>query len=175
MDVYLMQHGEAAPTELDPDRPLTATGRRSVGAVASHAAGKGVRVDRIVHSGKLRAAQSASILADALGCQAVDQVEGLAPNADVREAAEILVDPDRPGSVAVVGHLPFLDRLAALLVAGDPDAHVIAFRNGGLVRLVGAEGGFAVAWALTPEVAGGQGDPEGAGSPGDPEAGLRRA
>jgi phosphohistidine phosphatase len=153
MDVYLMQHGEAAPAEVDPARPLTEIGRRSVGAVAAHAASCGVHIDRIVHSGKLRAEQTAAILAGALGCDVVDQVEGLSPNAAVQEAADALVDPAEAGSLAIVGHLPFLDRFAALLVAGDCTAQVVAFRNGGLVKLVPAEWGYAVAWAITPEVA----------------------
>jgi phosphohistidine phosphatase len=153
VDVYLMQHGQAAPADVDPGRPLTADGRRSVEVVCAHAAACGVHVDRIVHSGKLRAEQTAAILAEALGCQAVDRVDGLSPNAAVQDAADALVDPARPGSLAIVGHLPFLDRFAALLVAGDCTAQVVALRNAGLVKLVPAEFGFAVAWAITPEVA----------------------
>ena len=112
-----------------------------------------MHVDRIVHSGKLRAEQTAGILAEALGCAAVDQVDGLSPNSAVQDAADALVDPTRPGSLAIVGHLPFLDRFAALLVAGDCTAQVVALRNAGLVKLVPAEWGFAVEWAITPEVA----------------------
>lgn len=148
-----MQHGEAAAADVDLERPLTEAGRRSVGAVATHAAACAVHVDRIVHSGKLRAEQTAAILAAALGCYVVDQVDGLSPNAAVQEAADALVDPAAVGSLAIVGHLPFLDRFAALLVAGDCTAQVVAFRNGGLVKLVPTEWGYAVAWAITPEVA----------------------
>ncbi|HYN57153.1 MAG TPA: phosphohistidine phosphatase SixA [Motilibacterales bacterium] len=153
MDVYLMQHGEAMPAELDPSRSLSEVGQRSVEAVSRHAAACGVRVDRIVHSGKLRAVESALILGRALGCDDVRHVEGLSPGADVEAAAAALIDPSVPGSLAIVGHLPFLDRLASALVAGDSDAHVLAVRNGGLVKLVPAEPGWAVAWAITPEVA----------------------
>jgi phosphohistidine phosphatase len=153
VDVYLMQHGEAAAAEVDPARPLTDVGRHSVQVVSAHAASCGVHVDRIVHSGKLRAEQTAGILAGALGCQIVDQVDGLSPNAAVQGAADALVDPAAVESLAIVGHLPFLDRLAALLVAGDCTAQVVAFRNGGLVKLVPTEWGYAVAWAITPEVA----------------------
>jgi phosphohistidine phosphatase len=153
MDVYLMQHGEALPAELDPSRSLSEVGQRSVESVSRHAAACGVRIDRIVHSGKLRAVESALILARTLGCSDVGHVEGLSPNAAVQEAADALVDPGAAGSLAIVGHLPFLDRFAALLVAGDCTAQVVAFRNGGLVKLTPAEWGYAVAWAITPEVA----------------------
>lgn len=155
MDVYLMQHGEAVPAEADPDRPLTPEGRTHVAAVAAHAAACGVRVDRVVHSGKARAAQTAQILAEALGCADVGAVPGLKPNDDVVAAGLSLVDRAAPGSVALVGHLPFLDRLASLLVTGNPEAHVVAFRNGGLVHLVprAAGSGYEVARILTPDLA----------------------
>ena len=153
MDIYLMQHGEALPAELDPSRSLSEVGQRSVEVVSRHAAACGVRVDRIVHSGKLRAVESALILARALGCSDVGHVDGLSPGADVEPAMAALIDQSEIGSLAIVGHLPFLDRLAALLVTGDPGTHVVAFRNAGLVKLVPAERGFAVAWAITPEVA----------------------
>jgi phosphohistidine phosphatase len=155
MDVHLMQHGEAVAADLDPARPLTGAGRAAVARVAGHAAACGVRIDRIVHSGKLRAQQTAEILADALGCADIAAVPGLKPNDDVVAAADSLIDADRPGSVAIVGHLPFLDRLASLLIVGDPTAHVIAVRNGGLVKVVPTAGGsgFSVAWIITPDVA----------------------
>jgi phosphohistidine phosphatase len=160
MDIYLMQHGLAVPEEVDPDRPLSQAGRDAVTAVAQHAASSGVSIDRIVHSGKTRAAQTARILADALGCSDVSQVDGLKPNDPVAEAAAALVgpaltNPERPGSLAIVGHLPSLDRLASLLVAHETSAHVVAFRNAGLVKLVpsSAGTGFSVAWVLTPELA----------------------
>jgi hypothetical protein len=51
--------------------------------------------------------------------------------------------------------LPFLDRLASLLITDDENTHVIQFRMGALVKLVPkSEGpGFTVAWLLPPEIA----------------------
>ena len=59
MDIYLMQHGVATPAEEDRARPLSAPGRAGVERVARRAAACGVRVGRCVHSGKLRAEQTA--------------------------------------------------------------------------------------------------------------------
>jgi phosphohistidine phosphatase len=58
-------------------------------------------------------------------------------------------------ALALVGHLPFLDRLASLLVAGDEDAQVVHFRMGGLVKLEPKQhrDGFAVDWAIPPDLA----------------------
>jgi phosphohistidine phosphatase len=151
-----MQHGEAAAAEIDPTRPLTAEGAAHVLAVSVLAGRAGVRVDRVVHSGKLRAEQTAALLAEHLHCHRVDRVGGLKPGDSVAEARDGLLADGAAGSLAIVGHLPFLDRFASLLVAGDPEAGVIAFRNAALVRLVPAGEGrrFRVAWILPPELAG---------------------
>lgn len=155
MDIYLMQHGVATTEDADPSRPLTPAGRADVERVAERARADGVRVDRCVHSGKLRAEQTARILGDAVGA-AVQSRAGLNPSDPARPVAAWLqaqarVSPE--GAIALVGHLPFLDRLASLLVAGDEDAHAVRFQNAGLVRLVPthAAPGYAVAWIRTPD------------------------
>jgi len=156
MDLYLMQHGEAMAETDDPARPLTDAGRDAVGRVAARAQSAAVLVDRCVHSGKLRAEQTAQLLASAVGTDGhVEVREGLAPNDPVAPVAEWLRGFAEDQSIALVGHLPFLDRLASLLVAGDEGAHVIRFQMGGLVKLVSEpeRAGFAVAWALPPEIA----------------------
>jgi phosphohistidine phosphatase len=156
MDVYLMQHGEAKPESEDPERPLTDAGRATVERVAGRAANAGVRIERCVHSGKRRAEQSAQLLANAVGVTAVDQRDGLAPNDAVGPVADWLnSSAAEAGSLALVGHLPFLDRLAAVLVAGDEAAQAVRFQMGGLVKLVPKQErpGFAVAWVLAPDLA----------------------
>jgi phosphohistidine phosphatase len=75
---------------------------------------------------------------------------GSITEADVAEVAQRC-----RGSIALVGHLPFLDRLASLLITDDENTHVIQFRMGGLVKLVpkSEDSGFTVAWLLVPEIA----------------------
>lgn len=152
MELYLMQHGEAKPEKEDPDRPLTGRGETEVGRVAALAARAGVRIDEARHSGKTRARQTAEILAAALNGR-LREVEGLKPKDDpeaTRREVEIL-----DGAVALVGHLPHLERLASLLLAGDAERGVVAFRPGGLVALARDEGTWRLRWALVPELAGG--------------------
>jgi phosphohistidine phosphatase len=156
MDLYLMQHGEATAENVDPARPLTEAGRATVRRVAERAAAAGVRVDTCVHSGKLRAEQTAQILIGAVGAGDGPQArDGLAPNDPVAPTAEWLRGLGPDDAVAVVGHLPFLGRLAGTLIAGNEGAEVIQFRMGGLVKLVSSSdrSGFSVAWALVPELA----------------------
>lgn len=157
MDLYLIQHGEAMSEAENPERPLTARGRADVQRVSAVAARLRLRPGEIRHSGKRRAAETAEILAAALGVhERVVAVAGLAPNDDVRPVAAAL--ETAPQAVMLVGHLPFLSRLASLLLTGDPERTLVRFRMGGIVCLTrdpsaaGPGGGWMVTWMLTPEL-----------------------
>jgi len=151
MELYLVQHGEAKAKEEDPNRSLTDVGRLNVERVARHAAQIGLQPCQIYNSGKLRAEQTAEILAQALDPpDGIHSLEGLAPNDDpeiARKAVESAAGP-----FMLVGHLPHLSRLASLLLTGDSAREVIAFRNGGIVALVQDEGGWHLKWCLVPQI-----------------------
>ncbi len=150
--VYLVQHGEAAPKDIDPERPLTDRGREEVGDVAALVSRLGLEVAQIRHSGKTRAAQTAAVLAEAMApAEGVEAASGLAPNDAVAPVAEVLASAPRP--LMLVGHLPFLGRLAGVLVCGDPDRSPVRFRNAAIVCLARDAGLWQVAWILTPEMA----------------------
>jgi phosphohistidine phosphatase len=156
MDLYLMQHGQSTSDAENPERPLTVAGRAAVQRIAARARAAGVRVGHCVHSGKLRAEQTAGVLVSEIGVAAsVEARPGLAPNDPVAPTAQWLRGVSEHQALALVGHLPFLDRLASLLVAGDEDAQVVRFRMGGLVKLEPKQDrdGFAVAWAIPPDLA----------------------
>lgn len=151
MKVYLVQHGEAKSKAEDPQRPLTERGKEDVARVAAFAAGVGLQVGQIRHSGRRRAEETASILAEHLSpTEGVVAIPGLAPKDDVRPVAEALQGETQP--VMLVGHLPFLDRLASLLVTGDAGASVVRFQMGGIVCLVREVEKWAVSWMVTPDL-----------------------
>lgn len=112
-----------------------------------------------MHSGILRAQETAEILAAELGAQdRVEARQGLAPLDPVEPAIRAILDDATAKNlqaIAIVGHLPFLDRLVARLVAGDESAAVVVFDPGSLARLVPGRGhgGYALAWLLTAELA----------------------
>ena len=159
MTLYLVQHGVAAPESEDPARPLTSAGRAEAERVAARLRAAGVRLDRCLHSDKLRARQTAEIVAAGAGVETVEERAGLHPSDPVAPvAAELRADPavaDPEAGLVVVGHLPFLDRLASLLVTGDEGAAVVRFRNAGVVALVPMPDGahLSVAWVLVPDLA----------------------
>ena len=151
MQLLLVQHAEATTKTDDPSRPLTTAGAESAEKMAIFAARHGVVVCEIRHSEKLRAKQTAEIFAEPLEPSGgVTAVPGLAPDDDVQPVAEALARLDLP--VMLVGHMPFMSRLAGLLLVGDADASPVQFRNAGIVCLVRTESSWAVSWAMTPEV-----------------------
>lgn len=152
MELYLVQHGEATSKEVDAARPLTERGRADVIRVARSVAAVGVKPAAVYHSGKLRARQTAEILAAELGAgEAPKALEGLSPNDDPGTVAGRLDSFDSP--TMLVGHLPHLSGLCSLLVASDLVVRVVRFRPGGIVGLAKDESGrWGVNWMLTPDV-----------------------
>ena len=152
MKLYLIQHGEATTEEVDPSRPLTAKGRSDVQKIASFLKGAGVRPGDILHSGKTRARQTAEIIAASLGPDfKIKEREGLAPNDPVKAFTNEI--SGMANDLMIVGHLPFLGKLAAMLLAGSESKNVVAFRQGGVVCLQRNEDqSWQVAWMVTPEL-----------------------
>lgn len=152
MDLYLVQHGEARRESEDPERPLTDRGRAEAERVARAAARAGLRVDRIVHSGKLRARQTAEILASALDPpQGLGELNGLAPNDDPGAARAFA--ESAAGTLMLVGHLPHLSQLSSLLLADDPSREIVLFRMAAIVALSKEETRWRLRFVLTPEIA----------------------
>jgi phosphohistidine phosphatase len=153
MRLYLVQHGDAVSEQSDPERPLSAAGRREVEAVARLLAGAGVHVARVVHSGKLRAQQTAELLAAVLAPGMVPEtMTGLNPNDPIEPVARTIAE--WTSDVMLVGHLPFMGKLVARLVAGDERKPVAAFVPGTVVCLESGETSrWAVRWMVRPEIA----------------------
>jgi phosphohistidine phosphatase len=148
----LVQHGEAKPETEDPERPLSDRGQEEVRRVADRAAALRLQVAEICHSGKLRARQTAEILAAALApSHGLREMEGLAP-ADAPGKARGEIESGRE-PLMVVGHLPHLRRLVSLLLVEDPEREIVQFRNSAIVCLVKGQGGWLLQWVLTPELA----------------------
>ena len=149
MKIYLVQHGEAESEDVDPERPLTQRGREQTQLVAEMAAKLDLDIRAIRHSGKTRAGETAAIFGRALPLMGnVVAVSGLGPVDDVRPVGEELARGSRP--VMLVGHLPFMSRLAGLLVNGDLEESPVEFRNSGIVCLARENGSWQVMWQLNP-------------------------
>ncbi len=152
MRVYLVQHGEAKSKDEDPDRHLTDPGAADVKKMAECVRPLGLDVNAVWHSGKPRARQTAELLAPAIGAEGhVEEHDDLSPNAPVVPVGDRLWR--RADDVMIVGHLPFLNRLASSLIVGDEEADAVAFQNGGVVCIErDDEGVWRLRWMLTPDM-----------------------
>jgi phosphohistidine phosphatase len=156
--VYLVRHGEAKPKEVDPERGLTTAGRREVEAVARAVAEAAAEVPRIWHSGKRRAAETAETLARFLATRREEPVEsrarhGLEPDDPVAPVAAELSGSQT--DVALVGHLPFLSRLAAQLLGVEAaGGGLLEFQPASALCLERPEVGdrWTIRWFVGPEI-----------------------
>ena len=152
-NIYLVQHAEAMSEEENPNRPLNNVGRTHATDVAVVAAALGVDVKQIRHSGKTRAEQTAEIIGEELSPEhGVVAANNLGPLDDVEPVAEDLNRSTDP--VMLVGHLPFMEKLAGYMLTGDAEQTVVDFNNAGIVCLKQEDGRWQVEWILSAEIAG---------------------
>ena len=152
MRLYLVQHAKAASKQVDPQRPLTEEGYRDIQKVAAFIRPLNLCVDYLWHSGKKRAVQTAEVLAEAVKVkEGIIAHEGLGPNDNVTALKNELVSTEQ--DVMIVGHLPFLGKLASLLLSGCESANTVAFKQGGIVCVSRSEANqWQIDWMVTPEI-----------------------
>src|SRR4030042_2330672 len=152
MKLFLVQHAKATSKEIDPERPLTEEGRRDVEKVAAFIKPLNLAVSFLWHSGKTRARQTAEILAEVITIgNEMAAHNGLAPNDDVQAIKEQIVSVRQ--DVMIVGHLPFLAKLASLLLTGSESAGTVAFKQGGIICLSCEDKNqWQIDWMITPDL-----------------------
>ncbi|MDJ0815414.1 MAG: phosphohistidine phosphatase SixA [Desulfobacterales bacterium] len=152
MALYLVQHGRSRPKDVDPDQGLSDEGIAETKRIAEVALNYRIQVALIKQSGKKRARQTADIFADTLQpAGGVEETAGLKPMDDVSAFAGGL---DAGANVMLVGHLPFMERMAAYLVTGSADRPIFKFQNSGIVCLDKDpnSGAWIIVWALMPKI-----------------------
>jgi len=134
MKLYLARHGEAQNGIDDFSRALSDKGVREVTALATTLKTKGIHIGRALHSGKLRAQQTAEILADNLmPSSTLEAIEGINPEDSPEAFAETL--SALPTDTLIVGHLPFMGYMVSLLITGDARRSPENFQAGTIVCL----------------------------------------
>jgi len=152
MAIYLVQHGRSLSKQEDPHKGLSDKGTEEVKRIAQVASGYQVQVDRIIHSGKKRALQTAQILAEALNPEkGITVAEGMNPLDDVIAFASTM---DLDSNCLLVGHLPHLEKLAAYWITGQDRKPVFQLQNGGILCLDRYRDSdqMVIRWALMPNV-----------------------
>lgn len=153
MAVYLVQHAESKSKVEDPERSLTDEGLENINRISSYARQHiNVSVDRIFHSGKLRAKQTAEVLTGFLKpAEGVSETDGLEPMADPTIWAKRISQSQN--DIVLVGHLPHLGRLTSVLLGADETKNVVNFQNAGLVKLSqDADNNWMIDWIIVPSI-----------------------
>ena len=151
MKLYLVQHAQAASEDADPQRGLTEEGRSEIERIAGFIKPLNLQVEYLWHSGKKRAEQTAEILAGAVNVKTLTVHDGLGPNDDVKPLEEELISAE--GDIMIVGHMPFLGKLASLLLTSLESARMIRFKNAGIVCLnYSDKNQWQFDWSITPEL-----------------------
>lgn len=138
MKIYLVRHGESLDSDQDATRPLSARGRKDIENLGKFLANSKPHIFHIIHSGILRAKQTACILANALKFS--DEIEsrvGLQPLDDIMDIKEEL--KNYSNNILIVGHLPFMPRLLSALMVGNESKTMVSFEPGALVCLENIE------------------------------------
>jgi phosphohistidine phosphatase len=133
MAIFLCQHGEAYNEEENPVRPLTPNGIEKVKRIAKNAFLNKKPPDVIYHSTKLRAKETANIIAGVIDFKGiVTEIEGINPKDDPKKFFNSMnINSD----ALIVSHLPFLNRFLSLLTTGRTEYEIIKFQKGGIVSL----------------------------------------
>jgi len=106
-------------------------------------------VRSIFHSSKLRAAQTAEVFTEYMEPEeGPTEADGLAPLDDPRiwEGRLGAMEED----IMLVGHLPYMSRLASLLLTGNPDLAAFEFPASGVLCLRREKGRWALQWMIGP-------------------------
>jgi phosphohistidine phosphatase len=153
-EIYLLRHAHAGNAEDwagdDSKRPLSGKGRKQAKRLGHFLAERGIKPDAIVSSPKVRAVETAELVAGSLKKDVrVDQ--RLAGFLDVAALAA-LVEEAGGSRVLLVGHDPDFSDLAAALVGADD----LPMKKGALARIDVAppirEGSGVLRWLVPPDL-----------------------
>jgi len=153
MRLVLVRHGRALAGADDRSRLLSPEGRGDVERLALFLGTSGVQIEDICHSGLVRAAETAEILARSLSSSLrIQPIPGLDPD----DPLEPILDriEGSPNDMTLVGHLTHIERLTATLLGGDPDRPAVEFETATMVALTREDDGWTIEWVLRPELLG---------------------
>ena len=152
MNLYLVQHAQAKQKDESAERLLTEKGQADISKVAAFIVKQtNIHVNSIMHSGKIRALQTAEILSEHLNPSGGIKAVELGPLANPSTWADRLSEEKE--DIMLVGHLPHLSKLSALLLCQDESKTIVNFQTGGIVCLFRDESGvWSIRWMVIPEI-----------------------
>ena len=141
MLLLLIRHAHAGDRDAerwpdDRDRPLTDKGRKTQRKVSRWLGQHDLTPTNVLTSPWARAAETAQILADELALpQPPIPCTALATAPDLSRLADDIGEPSSNAMVALVGHSPWMEELAALLLVGSTASLKLDFPKSGVLGL----------------------------------------
>jgi phosphohistidine phosphatase len=153
VELYFLRHADAGDPLAwdgpDEDRPLSGKGERQAERVARLLGAIAGRPDAVISSPKLRAFQTARIVAAEIGVEVVIS-DRLATGLDVASLDALVEEAGYPARPLLVGHDPEFSAAVSALVGAD-----ILVRKGALVRVDAdvpiTTGGGELHWLIPPD------------------------
>lgn len=153
--LHLLRHADAgdplAWDGRDEDRPLSGKGEKQADRLGRFLAGTGFAPDAVITSPKVRAAQTADIVAGHLGVPVVTDPR-LAGGLDLGDVEAILRDAGDPARPVLVGHDPDFTDLVEILTGSA----AVTMKKGAIIRIdierPIAAGVGSLAWLVTPDL-----------------------
>ena len=153
--LHLLRHADAGDPEAwtgpDEARPLSGKGEKQSHRLGKFLAAGGFSLGPIITSPKLRASQTAEIVAEELGLD-VTVDDRLAFGLDAVAVEAILFDAGEPEAPVLVGHDPDFSELTAWLIG----ASSFAMKKAALVRIDTirpiSEASGTLRWLIPPDV-----------------------
>lgn len=141
MLLLLIRHANAGDRDPqrwpdDRDRPLTDKGRKTQREVSRFLLKRDFVPTLVLTSPWARAAETAEILVRELhSSKPPVPCEALADNPDLARLAEDIGEPGQDATVALVGHSPWMEELASLLLSGTAEGVRIDYPKSGVMGI----------------------------------------
>lgn len=160
MQLLVIRHAIAEDREAfassgrdDSERPLTTAGRDRMRRAVAGLRRIVPEIDLLASSPYVRAMQTAEVVGEAYGIEAINTVDALVPDAPLKRFLSWLERKASVGVVAIVGHEPHLGELVTWLMSGLPESRVEMKKGGVALLEFHGQPGAAVGvlkWLMTP-------------------------
>jgi phosphohistidine phosphatase len=140
MLLLLVRHADAGNRDSakwpdDRDRPLTDKGRKVQRRVSKALRRFELVPTLVLTSPWIRAAQTAQVMVETLGIQPAVPCEPLAEDPDLVRLTDYVGEQGSEARVALVGHSPWIEELAAILLGGGTAGVRIDFPKSGVMGI----------------------------------------
>lgn len=152
MKIYWVQHGDSLPQDIDPEQPLSEKGKKDIVRLAHFLSKRDILVSHLYHSGKLRAKETAELLAPNItSLKGIEIFPGISPMDDVNPVIDKINTWNE--DVLLVSHLPFITKCISKLLTGDENKPIVNVERGSLICLEKSDNNqFLIHWMLRPQL-----------------------